>query len=110
MLTAFGRANHCSDTQDLIDELAGHIGVTSDYVLLDNGSVDVIAAIVRATVTSGHDVILTVCAGELFVDIGATCDSFYPRQVGEDRKARQGAGFAYFESRRVFEGRVCRDF
>jgi histidinol-phosphate/aromatic aminotransferase/cobyric acid decarboxylase-like protein len=76
MLTAFGRANRCSDTQDLIDELAGHIGVPSDYLLLDNGSIDVIAAIVRATVASGHDVILTVCVGELFVDVGANYDCF----------------------------------
>jgi hypothetical protein len=48
MLTALGRANRCSDTQDLITELAGNIGVPSDCLILGNGSLDVIAAKVRA--------------------------------------------------------------
>jgi hypothetical protein len=48
MLTALGRANRCSDTQDLITELAGNIGVPSDCLVLVNGSLDVIAAKVRA--------------------------------------------------------------
>jgi histidinol-phosphate/aromatic aminotransferase/cobyric acid decarboxylase-like protein len=62
MLTALGRANRCSDTQDLITELAGNIGVPSDCLVLGNGSLDVIAAKVRAIMAQGHNVILTVHA------------------------------------------------
>jgi len=41
--------NRWSDTQALIDELAGHVGVLAECLIFGNGSVDVIAAIVRGT-------------------------------------------------------------
>jgi len=41
--------NRWSDPQALIDELAGHVGVLAECLIFGNGSVDVIAAIVRGT-------------------------------------------------------------
>lgn len=59
MLEALKKANRYPDQQALLDGLASRMGVSSGNILLGNGSIDVIEALVRTFVSGQNNVILS---------------------------------------------------
>ncbi|SAK92207.1 aminotransferase [Caballeronia catudaia] len=76
MRDALGQSHRYPDTQDLVDRLSRHQRVPASHLLLGNGSIDLIASLVRACVSPEHNVVLSefgYCAYPAFVkEQGAT--------------------------------------
>ena len=76
MRDALAGANRYPDAQAFLDKLARHLRVPADRLVLGNGSIDVIASLVRAVVSPQHNVVLSehgYCAYPPFVkEQGAT--------------------------------------
>ncbi len=73
---ALAQANRYPDAQALLDRLAQRLRVPAGHLVLGNGSIDVIASLVRAFVSPQHNVVLSeygYCAYRAFVkEQGAT--------------------------------------
>lgn len=76
MRDALRQSNRYPDAQALLDKLSQRLGVPADRLMLGNGSIDVIASLVRAFVSPQHNVVLSekgYCAYPAFVkEQGAT--------------------------------------
>jgi len=76
MREALLQANRYPDAQALLDKLSSTLHVPADRLVLGNGSIDVIASLVRAFVSPQHNVVLSehgYCAYPAFVkEQGAT--------------------------------------
>lgn len=76
MRDALRQSNRYPDPQALLDKLSQHLDVPADMLVLGNGSIDVIASLVRAFVSPQHNVVLSekgYCAYPAFVkEQGAT--------------------------------------
>lgn len=76
MQNALAQSNRYPDTQALIDRLSETLRVPQESIVLGNGSIDVISALVRAFVSPDHNVVLSeygYCAYPAFVtETGAT--------------------------------------
>jgi histidinol-phosphate aminotransferase len=70
MQGALAQSNRYPDAQELLDQLSTRLHVPLDTLVLGNGSIDVIGALVRAFVSSEHNVVLSeygYCAYRAFV-------------------------------------------
>lgn len=70
MQAALLQSNRYPDAQALLDTLARKLAVPADSIVLGNGSIDVIGALVRAFVAPDHNVVLSeygYCAYPAFV-------------------------------------------
>jgi histidinol-phosphate aminotransferase len=76
MRDALAQANRYPDAQDLLDKLGQHLRVPAGHLVLGNGSIDVIASLVRTFVSRERNVVLSefgYCAYPEFVkEQGAT--------------------------------------
>jgi histidinol-phosphate aminotransferase len=76
MQDALLQSNRYPDAQDLLDALAAQLRIPARHLMLGNGSIDLIAALVRAFVAPQHNVVLSeygYCAYPAFVkEQGAT--------------------------------------
>ncbi|MBP0592984.1 histidinol-phosphate transaminase [Paraburkholderia sp. LEh10] len=71
MRDALAQANRYPDAQALLDKLAQRLRVPASQLVLGNGSIDVIASLVRAFVSPQHNVVLSefgYCAYPAFVE------------------------------------------
>jgi len=59
MRAAMLEANRYPDAQALLDRLATHLDVPIDSLVLGNGSIDLIAALVRMFVSAEHNIVLS---------------------------------------------------
>jgi histidinol-phosphate aminotransferase len=59
MRAALAQSHRYPDTQAFTHQLARHLGVPADRLVLGNGSIDVIASVVRALVAPQHNVVLS---------------------------------------------------